>query len=312
MEAMNQATHIHKYTPAIENLERFIGNTPMIPLHIHDNERVQMHAKLEWNQLGGSVKSRPAFNIIKEAILTGELSENVKLIDASSGNTAIAYASIAARLGIRVTICLPENASESRKTLLKALGAKIEYSSPFGGTDEAQALAHEIVGNDSESYFYADQYSNENNWKAHYLNTAEEIWQQTQGQITHFVCGIGTSGSITGISRRLKEYNPQIKTIALQPDTAMHIMEGWKHFASCKIPGIYDPFVIDEEIKVGSDETVDWLRKSALSEGLVLSPSSAANLAGAIKLTEQIRDGYVVTLFPDNGDKYMDFIKEWI
>lgn len=290
-----------------------IGRTPLLNLNsFTGSNSVSIAAKAEWQQFGGSVKSRPAYNIIREAMQSGKLSKGKEILDASSGNTAIAYASIGAKLGIGVTICLPENASKSRITLLKALGASVVFSSPFGGTDEAQEMAKDLAVNNPETYFYADQYSNDNNWKAHYYHTAEEIWEQTKGNVTHFVCGVGTSGSITGTSKRLKEFNPNIKIIALQPDSSMHIIEGWKHLPSCKIPGIYDPFVIDEEISISSEETIYWLKQAAIKEGLVLSPSSAANLAGASKVAQQLEEGDIATLFPDYGDKYMDFIDEWI
>lgn len=307
------ARKLNKLYPDLEDIGRYVGNTPLLNVPSFERgEKISIQAKAEWQQFGGSVKSRPAYNIVREAIHSGKLGEDKRILDASSGNTAIAYASIGAKLGIGVTICLPENASESRVTILKTLGAEILFSSPFGGTDEAQEMARDLSENNRDLYYYADQYSNDNNWKAHYYHTANEIWEQTQGNITHFVCGIGTSGSITGISRKLKELNPEIKIIALQPDSSMHIIEGWKHLPSCKVPDIYDPFIIDEEIKISSEETIRWLKKAAIAEGLVLSPSSAANLAGAEFLASQINEGKIVTLFPDNGDKYMNFVEDWI
>ena len=307
------AYRFEEINPNLDTIGENIGRTPLLKLNsINKSDLVSISAKAEWQQFGGSVKSRPAFNIIREAKLSGNLDNGKAILDASSGNTAIAYASIGAKLGIGVTICLPENASKSRITLLRALGARIIFSSPFGGTDEAQEMAKDLAKNKQEEYFYADQYSNDNNWKAHYHHTAEEIWEQTKGNVTHFVCGVGTSGSITGISRKLKELNPEIKIIALQPDSSMHIIEGWKHLASCKIPEIYDPFVIDEEISISSEETIYWLKKAAITEGLVLSPSSASNLAGTLKVAQQLEEGDIATLFPDYGDKYMDFIDEWI
>lgn len=298
--------------PRLEEVGSSIGNTPLFRIKSFEkSDQVSIHMKAEWQQFGGSVKSRPAYEIIKEAYLSDKLAGK-RLLDASSGNTAIAYASIGSKLGIRVTICLPENASPSRVTLLKTLGAEILFSSPFGGTDEAQEMAKDLADNQPNLYYYANQYANDNNWKAHYYHTANEIWDQTDGKVTHFVCGLGTTGSITGTSRRLKELNPDIKTIALQPESGLHIMEGWKHLPSCQVPGIYDPFVIDEEIYISSEETIDWLKNTANSEGLILSPSSAANLAGASKVADQYDKGLVVSLFPDNGDKYLDFIQEWI
>jgi cysteine synthase B len=306
------AQELKNINPRLEEIGNTIGNTPLLRVQsFAKSDQVSIHMKAEWQQFGGSVKSRPAYEIIREAYLSDKLTGK-RLLDASSGNTAIAYASIGAKLGIGVTICLPENASASRITLLKALGAQILFSSPFGGTDEAQEMAKDLVKSHPQQYYYADQYSNDNNWKAHYYHTANEIWDQTGGKITHFVCGLGTTGSITGTSRRLKELNPDIKIIALQPDSGLHIMEGWKHLPSCRVPGIYDPFVIDEEVQITSEETIDWLKNAANSEGLILSPSSAANLAGASKVADQYDKGLVVSLFPDNGDKYLDFIQEYI
>jgi len=305
------AKELKNINPQIEAIGNTIGNTPLLRIKSFEKyDQVSIQMKAEWQQFGGSVKSRPAYNIIRNAYLSGQLFKGKRILDASSGNTAIAYASIGAKLGIGVTICLPQNASETRITLLKALGVEIRFSSPFGGTDEAQEMAKELALNQPHLYYYADQYSNDHNWKAHYYHTANEIWQQTDGLITHFVCGLGTTGSIIGTSKRLKELNPDIKIIALQPDSGLHILEGWKHLPSCKVPAIYDPFMIDEEIYISSEETIDWLKNAANSEGLILSPSSAANLAGASKVADQYDKGLVVSLFPDNGDKYLDFIQE--
>ena len=302
-----------KIYPQLELIGSMVGKTPLLRLHSFEkSEKIAIHMKAEWQQFGGSVKSRPAFNIVKEAYLSGQLGSGSRILDASSGNTAIAYASIAAKIGMGLTICLPENVRKSRITLLKALGAEIKFSSPFGGTDEAQEMARNLAESQPLRYYYADQYSNENNWKAHYDHTANEIWDQTNGQITHFVCGLGTTGSITGTSRRLKELNPNIKVIALQPDSGLHIMEGWKHLPSCHIPAIYDPFIIDQEIHITSEETIEWIKAAAKFEGLILSPSSAANLAGASKVADQYHKGVIVSLFPDSGDKYLDFIQDWI
>jgi cysteine synthase B len=303
------------YNPGLDSIEEQVGNTPMLRFEGEGKGPIQILAKAEWYQLGASVKSRPALNMIKNAVVSGELSKGKRILDASSGNTAIAYASIGAKLGIGVTICLPENASNARKVLLNTLGAKLVFSSPFGGTDEAQELARNLYSDNPELYFYADQYSNDNNWKAHYNTTANEIWKQTEGRITQFVTGIGTSGSITGISRKLKELNPDIRITALQPDSAMHIMEGWKHLESCKVPGIYDPFVFDQIVEVSSEESIAQLRDTARNNGLVLSPSSAANLAGANKVLNRLDrpdEEVLVTLLPDSGEKYMEVINEMI
>lgn len=213
-----------KLLDRMEHVGLHIGRTPLFRLGgLPDKPEVKIYAKLEWQQLGGSVKARPAYNIIKEAILNGHLGNGQRLLDASSGNTAIAYAAVGAALDIPVTICLPENASEERKLQLRSFGAEIIYTSMFGGTDEAQEKARELYDNDPDRYYYADQYGNENNWKAHYNHTGNEIISQTDGTVTHFIAGLGTTGTFTGTGRKLKEYNAGIQLISQQPDTAMHL-----------------------------------------------------------------------------------------
>lgn len=291
-------------------LGNHIGNTPLYELqHISPKKSVRILAKLEWMQFGGSVKARPAYNIIKQAVLNGDLGQGKILLDASSGNTAIAYATIGARLGIPVTICLPENASWERKMLLKGLGVSIVYTSKFGSTDEAQEKALELYQNEPDKYFLADQYGNENNWKAHYDTTSEEIISKVNGSLTHFVTGLGTTGSFTGISKRLKEVNEGITTIALQPDGALHGLEGWKDMETAKIPGIYDPSLADRFMNVDTFDAYETLKLAAKKEGLMISPSAAANLKGALQLAEEIDEGVIVTLFPDNAEKYSEVIK---
>ncbi len=293
---------------SISKIESLIGNTPLIDLsNLGSNPEVKIFGKAEWLQFGGSIKIRPAYNMIKalEQKLKGK-----KLLDASSGNMAIAYASIGAMAGISVTIVIPENASKSRISILKGLGTELIFSSPLGGTDEAQDIASEIYSTNPDVYQYVDQYNNENNWKAHYHGTGEEIWNQTKGKITHFVTALGTSGSFTGISRKLKEKNSNIMCISLQPESAMHIMEGWKHLETARIPGIYDPFIADKQLLISNEETVDILLSTAKNEGLLLSPSAAANLKGALKVAYKMDNGVVVTLLPDNGDKYADLLDE--
>ncbi|SMD39054.1 cysteine synthase B [Reichenbachiella faecimaris] len=291
-------------------LGNHIGHTPLYELqHISPKKSVRIFAKLEWMQFGGSVKARPAYNIIKQAVLNGELGNGKILLDASSGNTAIAYATIGARLGIPVTICLPENASWERKMLLKGLGVSIVYTSKFGSTDEAQEKALELYQNEPDKYFLADQYGNENNWKAHYDTTSEEIISKVNGSLTHFVTGLGTTGSFTGISKRLKEVNEGITTIALQPDGALHGLEGWKDMETAKVPGIYDPSLADRFMNVDTFDAYETLKLAAKKEGLMISPSAAANLKGALQLAEEIDEGVIVTLFPDNAEKYSEVIK---
>lgn len=297
----------------IESVGQLIGNTPLYPITAFPlKEGVQLFAKLEWQQLGQSVKARPAFQIIKDAISRGELYPGKKLLDASSGNTAIAYASIGAALGLEVVICLPANASAARKRILKALGAGIILTSPSEGTDGAQHKAKELVSQQPSEYYYADQYNNDSNWRAHYYTTAREIYHQTNGQITHFITGLGTTGSFMGTSRKLKEINPGIRTISLQPETALHGLEGWKDMETAKVPGIYDTSLADENRLISTGKAYEWLKKFAAKEGMILSPSAAANLAGAYQLAEEIDSGIIVTLFPDDASKYGELIDQLI
>lgn len=292
-------------------LEQFIGGTPLYPLrNVFRKEGVEIYAKLEWQQLSNSVKARAGFNIIREAVLSGELSQKRGLIDASSGNTGVAFATIGAALGIPVTLCIPENISVQKKTALIAKNADLVFTSRFGTTDESQLKARELYEENPERYFYTDQYANDNNWKAHYNGTAPEIWKQTAGKITHFVAGLGTTGTFIGTSRRLKEFNQGITTISLQPDSAMHGMEGWKHLESAIVPKIYDEHVADENYFVDTMEAYDMIRTVARTEGLLISPSSAANLAGAIRVAESVDHGVIVTTFADHGSNYPEVIND--
>jgi S-sulfo-L-cysteine synthase (O-acetyl-L-serine-dependent) len=255
------------------------------------------------------VKCRAAYRIFLDALEKGELNEHKTLLDATSGNTGIAYAAIGSALGIRVALCLPENASKERKQILTAFGAEIIYTSKYEGTDGAQELAKEMAQKNPDKYFYADQYKNNNNWKAHYHTTAVEIFRELPG-ITHFVTGLGTTGTFIGTGRRLKEFNPDIQLISFQPDSALHGLEGWKHLETAIVPGIYDPFVADKNIEVRTEEAYEVVRNAAKYEGLLLSPSSAANIAGALKIIDELEEGIVVTVLPDNADKYSEVIKK--
>lgn len=297
----------NKHLEKLRTIGSFIGKTPLYPIvGLHDNPKVKVYAKLEWQQLGGSVKARPAYNIIKEAILAGKLDQDRSLLDASSGNTAIAYAAIGAAMGIPVTICLPENASEERKRILRAFGAEIIYTSRFGGTDEAQELAEKRHAADPDRYFYASQYTNEHNWKAHYKTTAEEIYKQTLGQVTHFVAGLGTTGTFTGTSRRLRELNPEIHLTSLQPDSALHGMEGWKHLETAIVPKIYDDSLAHQNLEIDTYASYELMKKAAAATGLLLSPSAGAALSGALQVANQLEEGTIVTVFADNAEKYAE------
>ena len=293
-----------------KRLNTQVGNTPLVRIkNLVSKKGVQLWAKQEWLQLSGSVKCRAAYRIFLDALQKGQLNQHKTLLDATSGNTGIAYAAIGSALGIKVTLCLPENASKERKQILTSLGAEIIYTSKYEGTDGAQELAKELNLKHPDKYFYADQYKNDNNWKAHYYTTAVEIFNDLPG-LTHFVTGLGTTGTFVGAGRRLKEFDPEIQLVSFQPDSALHGLEGWKHLETAKVPGIYDSAVADKNLEVSTEEAYEIMRAAAKHEGLLLSPSSAANIAGALKVVDEIEDGIVVTMLPDNAEKYSEVIKK--
>lgn len=295
----------------IQTIENFVGQTPLFDMSaMQKNPEVKIFAKLEWNQLSNSVKARAAYRMIRDAIETGKVNEIKGIIDASSGNTAVAYASIGANIGLPVTLCVPENASLQKKNALKALGAQMIYTSKFGTTDEAQEKAKELSLKNPNQYYYLNQYANENNWKAHYYTTGVEIWEQTQGQITHFVAGLGTTGTFIGTSKKLKELNPFISLTSLQPDSAMHGLEGWKHMESAKVPEIYNSKIAGQNLFMDTLLAYDMIAKAARQTGLLLSPSSAANLCGALKVAETIDSGMIVTIFPDHASNYPEILDQ--
>ena len=305
---------VQEMSPKLVNkakrLSTQVGNTPIVRIkHLVSKKNIQLWVKQEWTQLSGSVKCRPAYRIFLDALEKGELTEHKTLLDATSGNTGIAYAAIGAALGIKVALCLPENASNERKQILASLGAEIIYTSKYEGTDGAQEVAKGLAQRDPGKYFYADQYKNDNNWKAHYYTTAVEIFTDIP-HLTHFVTGLGTTGTFVGTGTRLKEFNPEIQLISFQPDSALHGLEGWKHLETAIVPGIYDPLVADKNIEVSTEEAYEVIRAAAKYEGLLLSPSSAANIAGALKIINDIDEGVVVTMLPDNADKYSEVIKK--
>lgn len=293
---------------ALAEIAEQIGNTPLLAIRSLSTAKVKIYAKAEWQQLGNSVKARAAYQIISSAIGKGQL-EGRSLLDASSGNTAIAYASICAKLNIPLEICLPANASQKRKDILKALGTTLHLTSELEGTDGAQAAAKELALASPEKYYLADQYSNDSNWKAHYHGTANEIYRQTEGRITHFITGLGTTGSFVGNSVRLKELNPAIRSIALQPDSPMHILEGWKHLETAATPKIFNEDNLDGYRSIDSLAALDMIRFIAKNEGILLSPSSAANLLGAKNLSNEIKEGVIVTLLPDDASKYDEILE---
>lgn len=288
-----------------------IGDTPLYPLNrVHPGGRVSLFAKLEWRQFGGSVKARPAWQIVKDALDRGELHNEKCLLDASSGNTGIAYGHIGAALGFPVTLCIPENASGERIRILEALGVNLRSTPGTGGTEQAREIARQMHRENPDRYFYADQYNNPSNPRAHYRTTAPEILEQTDGRMTHFVAGLGTTGTFTGTGRRLREHDPEIRLVGLQPGLAMHGLEGWKHLETASVPGIYDPSLPDRVEKVSTEEAHTMVKRTARTEGLLLSPSSGANLAGALRIANELEEGVVVTIFPDKGSKYGETLKQ--
>ncbi len=295
----------------INELRPFVGDTPLFPLNnIGEGTGVRILAKLEWHQFGGSVKTRAAWNIVRKAIQKGELREGQQILDASSGNTAIAFAAIGAFTGIPVRIFMPGNASDERKKILRVYGATVDLTPATGEMDEAQDRAVETARSDPGLYYYADQYGNADNWEAHYFTTGPELVEQTKGAITHFVSGLGTTGTFMGTARRLKADIPGVHAISLQPDTALHALEGWKDMETVRNPSIYEPSLADRTEKVSSEEAFRMVRRLAREEGLLVSPSAGANLAGALKVAETVRAGTIVTLFPDNGEKYGEFMNQ--
>jgi cysteine synthase B len=285
-----------------------IGKTPLLGFRSIGRDLppgVELYAKAEWYNPGGSVKDRPALGMVLAAEKSGALHPGKVILDATSGNTGIALAMIGAARGYRVKLCMPANASEERKRILKAYGAELVLTSPFELTDGAQREAKRIYEEDPETYFYADQYSNENNWKAHYHGTAVEIWEQTQGRVTHWVAGLGTTGTFVGTTRRLTELNPRIRCISFQPDQPLHSLEGLKHLATALVPAIYDATLADEDRAVSSDVAEAMVVRLAREEGLLVGPSSGAAIACALEVARELREGVVVTLLPDNGGKYL-------
>lgn len=291
------------------SLKERIGNTPLLRFErlAKGLGGVLVLAKAEWTNPGGSVKDRAASNIVAEALRSGELGAGKTLLDSTSGNTGIAYAMLGAAYGIPVTLCMPSNVSAERKRILRAYGAKIVYTDPGEGSDGAIQKAREMAANDSDLYYYADQYSNDANWRAHYANgTADEIWRQTEGRATHFVAMLGTSGTFVGTSRRLRELNPEIICISLQPDSPFHGIEGVKHMETSIIPKIYDPMIADVNLGISTEAAHGMCKRLASEEGLLVGVSGAGALVGALEVARTASPGsVVVTIFPDSGDKYL-------
>src|SRR6185503_1042450 len=284
-----------------------IGRTPLVRLHQFERETpgVELYAKAEWQNPGGSVKVRPAARMILDGEATGRLTAGKTILDATSGNTGIAYAMVGAARGYKVKLCVPENASAERKLILKALGAELVLTNPLEGSDGAIREARRIFAEDSDTYFYPDQYNNDANWRAHYDTTAPEIIEQTSGRLTHFVAGLGTSGTFVGTGRRLRKFNPAIKLISFQPEGPFHGLEGLKHMESAIVPGIYDPTLADEDLRVSSERAYALVRRLAREEGLLAGISSGAALAASLDVARRLETGVIVTIFPDGAEKYL-------
>lgn len=289
------------------NLLDLIGNTSLVRLaRIRPSSKnVEIYAKAEWENPGGSVKDRPAMNIIREAENAGEMGPDKVLIDSTSGNTGIAYAMICAAKGYRVKLFMPQNVSQERKRILKAFGAEIEYTDAMEGSDGAIRRVRAVACEKPELYFYANQYDNPANWRAHYKGTAAEIFEQTEGAVTHFVAGLGTSGTFVGTARRLRELNPEVQCLSFQPDSPFHGLEGMKHMPTAIKPGIYEPSVADENLEVSTEDAHRMTLRLAREEGLLLGVSAGAAMVAALKVAERLTSGVVVTIFPDSGDKYL-------
>ncbi|HWF39403.1 MAG TPA: cysteine synthase family protein [Candidatus Acidoferrales bacterium] len=287
-----------------------IGNTPLLRLDRASSEfpNIQIFAKAEWFNPGGSVKDRAAYSMIREGERRGDLRPGKIILDATSGNTGIAYAMIGAALGYKVKLCLPNSASPERKHILKAYGVDIVYTPGDEGTDGAIRRVREIYKADPDKYFYPDQYGNEANPAAHYTGTAAEIWSQTEGRITHFVAGLGTSGTFVGTTRRLKELNPRIRCISMQPDASFHGLEGLKHMATALVPSIYDPSLADEDLAVVTEDAQQMAKRLARDEGILVGVSAGAALCACLDVARRLPRGehaVIVTVFPDSGEKYL-------
>jgi len=295
--------------PRARDLESQIGNTPLLALKqvaIGLPAGVEVLVKAEYLNPGGSVKDRAALAMILDGERSGRLYAGKVILDATSGNTGIAYAMIGAARGYSVTICLPANASSERKRMLQVLGAVTIETDPMQGSDGAQMVARELATGDPEKYFYPDQYNNDANWRAHYEGTGPEIWEQTEGRITHFVAGLGTCGTFTGVGRRLKELNPDVQLISMEPDSPIHGLEGLKHLPTSRRPGIFDPSLADRTVEIETESAQAMTRRLGREEGLFVGVSSGANVLAALTLARELSpNSVVVTILCDGGERYL-------
>jgi S-sulfo-L-cysteine synthase (O-acetyl-L-serine-dependent) len=290
-------------------VEAHIGHTPLLRLRLFEKDLspgVQVFAKAEHLNPGGSVKDRAALSMILEGERSGKLKPGMTILDATSGNTGIAYAMIGASRGYAVKVCLPKNASPARKRILRSYGVEIVETDPMLSTDGAQLIAREIFIENPAKYFYPDQYNNDANWLAHYETTANEIWEQTGGRVTHFVTGLGTSGTFVGVTRRLRELNPRLEAVAVQPESPLHGLEGLKHMATAITPGIFDEKLVTETLEVATEDALLMTSKLARQEGLLVGPSSGANVFAAWRVAAALREpAVVVTVLCDGGERYL-------
>lgn len=296
------------------DLTSHVGNTPLLPLRRlarHLSPRVKVFAKAEWFNPGGSVKDRPALNILRTALASGDLGNGKRLLDSTSGNMGISYATFGAVLRIPVTLAVPASASPERISILRALGAEVILTDPTEGSDGAILKARQLAAEEPDRYWYANQYNNEANWQAHYLSTGPEILCQTDERVTHFVAGLGTSGTLMGTGRYLREQLSHVRIIAFQPDASFHGLEGLKHMPTAIRPAIYDPSFADETRGVVTEEAYKMVLRLAREEGLFVGISSGAAAAAALNVAEQLEQGVVVTLFPDAGYKYLSDKSLW-
>ena len=284
-----------------------VGNTPLLELSSVSREvpGVKILGKAEWYNPGGSVKDRPALWMIQDGEKSGKLTHTKTILDATSGNTGIAYAWIGASLGYKVKLCMPKNASEERKKILRAHGVEVVLTDPGEGSDWAIREARRLYAEDPERYFYPDQYKNPANPRAHYESTAPEIWEQTDGEVTHFVAGLGTSGTFVGTSMRLKEYNPGIQVISFEPDSPFHGLEGMKHMGSAIVPEIYDPSIADRNLGTPTEDAYDMVKRLAREEGILVGISAGAAVATSLRVARELESGVIVTVLCDGADKYL-------
>ena len=288
-----------------------IGHTPLLRLRKFERDcpGVELYTKAEWQNPGGSVKDRPAARMIAEGERQGTLTPDKVILDATSGNTGIAYAMIGAARGYRVRLCVPSNVTPERKQILGTYGAELIYTDPMDGSDGAIREARRLYAEAPDRYFYPDQYNNDGNWQAHYETTGEEIIAQTNGRVTHFVAGLGTSGTFVGVGRRLRaferEQNRRIELVSVQPDSPLHGLEGLKHMDTAIVPGIYDRSLANEDLRIGTEAAYQMVRRLASEEGVLVGPSSGAALAAVLRVAKRIHDGVIVTVFCDGGEKYL-------